>query len=147
MPQSLQAAEPAPAEEAEMPRFSRNGAAPPRPPLRDDDNVTVAVFEEAMGMALDRLDEHKADQAAAMAAAIRSVLEDKEVAKKFVTNAREALADSAIQATGRGIWRAIGGIAEKWWLVLLLGLFTLHTMGWGPAVAFVKFAFGGGRPA
>ena len=100
-----------------------------------------------MGMALDRLDEHKADQAAAMAAAIRSVLEDKEVAKKFVTNAREALADSAIQATGRGIWRAIGGIAEKWWLVLLLGLFTLHTMGWGPAVAFVKFAFGGGRPA
>lgn len=144
--QSLQAAEPAQAEEAEMPRFSRNGAAQARPPLRDDDHVTVAVFEETMGMVMDRLDETKADQAQAMAAAIRAVLEDKDVAKKFVTNAREALADSAIQATGRGIWRAIGGIAEKWWLVLLLGLFTLHTMGWGPAVAFVKFAFGS-KPA
>jgi len=144
--QSLQAAEPAQAEEAEMPKFSRNGAAPPRPPLRDDDNVTVAVFEETMGMVLDRLDETKADQAQAMAAAIRAVLEDKDVAKKFVTNAREALADSAIQATGRGIWRAIGGIAEKWYIVALLGLFTLHTMGWGPAVAIVKAAFGSKAP-
>ena len=84
--------------------------------------------------------------AAAMAAAIRSVLEDKDVAKKFVTNAREALADSAIQATGRGIWRAIGGIAEKWYIVALLGFFTLHTMGWGPAGAIVKAAFGSKAP-
>ena len=144
--QSLQAAEPAQAEEAEMPKFSRNGAAPPRPPLRDDDNVTVAVFEEAMGMVLDQIAEQRADQAEAMATAIKAVLEDKDVAKKFVSNAREALADSAIQATGRGIWRAIGGIAEKWYIVALLGFFTLHTMGWGPAVAIVKAAFGSKAP-
>ena len=129
-----------------MPKFSRNGAPPHRPPPGDDDHVTVAVFEETMGMVLDRLDEHKADQAEAMAAAIRAVLQDKDVAKKFVSNAREALADSAIQATGRGIWRAIGGIAEKWYIVALLGFFTLHTMGWGPAVAFVKAAFGSKAP-
>ena len=143
---TIQAADPAHADaEAAMPKFSRNGSAP-RPHLNDDDHVTIAVFEETMGMVLDRLDEHKADQADAMAAAIKAVLADKEVAKKFFANAREAVADSAIEATGRGIWRAIGGVAEKWWLVLLLGFAALHTMGWGPAVALVKAAFGSKTP-
>ena len=86
------------------------------------------------------------DQAEAMASAIKAVLEDKQVAKKFVANAREALADSAIHATGRSIWRMVGGILEKWYLVALLALFALHTMGWGPAVALVK-AVVGGKPA
>lgn len=129
-----------------MPKFSRNGSLPHRPPPGDDDHVTVAVFEETMGMVLDRLDEHKADQAEAMAAAIRSVLEDESVHKKFVASVRKAVADSAVEATGRGIWRAIGGIAEKWWLVLLLGFAALHTIGWGPAVALVKAAFGSKTP-
>jgi hypothetical protein len=81
-----------------------------------------------------------------MATAIKAVLEDKQVAKKFVANAREALADSAIHATGRSIWRMVGGIMEKWYLVALLALFALHTMGWGPAVALVKAVIGS-KPA
>jgi len=126
--------------EADMPRFSR------RPAPGDDEPVTAAVFEHAIGMVLDQFAEHKADQAEAMATAIRSVLEDKDVAKKFVANAREALADSAINATGRSIWRMVGGLLEKWYLVALLALFALHTMGWGPAVALVKTVLGS-KPA
>ena len=126
--------------EADMPRFSR------RPAPGDDEPVTAAVFEHAIGMVLDQFAEHKADQAEAMATAIRSVLEDKDVAKKFVANAREALADSAINATGRSIWRMVGELLEKWYLVALLALFALHTMGWGPAVALVKTVLGS-KPA
>lgn len=126
--------------EADMPRFSR------RPAPGDDEPVTAAVFEHAIGMVLGQFAEHKADQAEAMATAIRSVLEDKDVAKKFVANAREALADSAINATGRSIWRMVGGLLEKWYLVALLTLFALHTMGWGPAVALVKTVLGS-KPA
>lgn len=126
--------------EADMPRFSR------RPAPGDDEPVTAAVFEHAIGMVLDQFAKHKADQAEAMATAIRSVLEDKDVAKKFVANAREALADSAINATGRSIWRMVGGLLEKWYLVALLTLFALHTMGWGPAVALVKTVLGS-KPA
>jgi hypothetical protein len=127
--------------EADMPRFSRARHAP-----GDDEPVTAAVFEHAIGMVLDQIAELRADQAEAMATAIKAVLEDKQVAKKFVANAREALADSAINATGRSIWRMVGGLLEKWYLVALLALFALHTMGWGPAVALVKAVIGS-KPA
>ena len=127
--------------DADMPRSSRARHAP-----GDDEPVTAAVFEHAIGMVLDQLAEQRADQAEAMATAIKTVLEDKQVANKFVANAREALADSAINATGRSIWRMVGGLLEKWYLVALLALFALHTMGWGPAVALVKAAFGSKAP-
>lgn len=127
----------------DMPRFSR---APHRPMPGDEDPVTSAEFHLAMGMVLDRLAEQKADQADALATAIRSVLEDKQVAKHLMNNMREAAAESAINATGRSVWRMVGAILEKWYLALLVALVVLHTMGWGPAVALVKWMLGS-KPA
>ncbi len=131
-------------DEAAAPRFSRANVK--HIVTSDDDLVTAGEFQHAMGLVLDRLAEQKADQAEVIAAAIRSVLADKQVAKTLMSNMREAAAESAINATGRGVWRMVGGILEKSYLVALLALFALHTMGWGPAVALVK-AVVGGKPA
>lgn len=127
-----------------MPKFSR---AAPRYQPGDDEPVTAATFEHAMGMVLDRLDEQRADQAEVIAAAIRAVLEDKQVAKRLMNNMREAAAESAINATGRSVWRMVGAILEQWYLALIVALMVLHMLGWGPAVALVKWMLSGGKPA
>jgi ATP-dependent helicase/DNAse subunit B len=124
-----------------MPKFSRGNFR--HIVTQEDDHVTTAAFEHAMGMVLDRLDEQRADQAEVLATAIRAVLEDKQVAKKLMTNMREAAAESAINATGRSVWRMVGAVLEKWYLALLVALIALHMLGWGPAVALVKWMLGG----
>ena len=124
-----------------MQKFSRAAPFP-----TDDELVTVGAFEHAMGMMLDRMDEAKATQAEGLAAAIRSVLEDKHVAKVLMNNMREAASESAINATGRSIWRMIGAVFEKWYLALLVALVALHIFGWGPAVALVKWLVGSRPP-
>lgn len=118
----------------------------PRAQPGDDDPVTSGEFQMAMGMVLDRLEEQKVDQAAVIAAAIRSVLEDKNVAKTLMVNMREAAAESAINATGRSVWRMLSAMLERWYLVLIVGLMALHLLGWGPAVGMVKWLLGS-KPA
>lgn len=128
-------------DEAAAPRFSRANVK--HIVTSDDDLVTAGELQHAMGLVLDRLAEQKANQAETIATAIRSVLEDKAVAKKLMNNMREAAAESAINATGRSVWRMVGALLEKWYLAALVALVALHMLGWGPAVALVKWMLGG----
>ena len=126
-----------------------NEAVPEQPPkfarrvvVDDDTPVTVATFEHAIGMVLDRLDQMQADQADAMAKAMRAVLTDRETQRSVVNGVAEIAQEHATRAAGNGVWWLLRNVIARWIVIGALVIGAAKVLGWDVAARVGKWLAG-----